>query len=130
MSVTAQIPFEIFSEGVLLPSQYNDLARSGLAGSAGEYRLLWAVLEDAVNTYLVNRECSTRNQRREFEEVCHWLHATRKHPRGLFTFASICEVFDIDADLLLKALESLPTHDSPIRRRVVMGTLKLQPLAA
>jgi hypothetical protein len=129
MSASAHISFETFSEGVLLPSQYNDLARSGRSVSAGEYRLLWAVLEDAIGTYLTNRDCSTRNQRREFEEVCHWLHSTRKHPRGLFTFASICEVFDLDADLLLKALES-PSDSWPIRRRVVMGAQKLQHLAA
>ena len=130
MSASPHISFEIFSDGVLLPSQYNDLARSGRSVSAGEYRLLWAVLEDAISTYLANRDCSTRNQRREFEEVCNWLHATQNPLQDLFTFASICEVFDIEADLLLKALESLSNDDSPIQRRVVMGTPKLHNLAA
>lgn len=130
MSAPAHISFEVFSDGVLLPSQYNDLARSGRSISAGEYRLLWAVLEDAISTYLANRDCSTRNQRREFEEVCNWLHATQNPLQGLFTFASICEVFDLDADLLLRALESLPSDGWPIRHRVDAGARKLQHLAA
>jgi hypothetical protein len=130
MSAAVHISIEAFSEGVFLPVQYNDLARPGPSVMTGEYRLLWAVLEDAIHSYLANRNPSTRNQQREFEEVWRWLHLRRQQPRDLFTFENLCEVFDLDADLLLKALETLPHGDWLLRYRAVAGPRKLQRLAA
>ena len=54
---------------LVVPSQYNDLARRHSPLNQGEYRLLWAVLEQAIRAYRANRRCSNPIQRQTFEEV-------------------------------------------------------------
>lgn len=67
MDVTADLSLENLSDSIL-PSQYNDLVRRRRSVLNGEYRLLWAVLEQAIRNCLANMECSTPNQRRAFDE--------------------------------------------------------------
>jgi len=131
MHTLANTLFEPSSDSVVLPSQYNDLIRRHSRGSGGEYRLLWAVLEDAIKSYLSNRGCSTRNQRRAFEEANTWLHSAQGQPRGLFAFESICELLEIDAKLLLKGLdESVQSGKGPTLHRADARGRKAQRLAA
>ena len=95
------------STGSIIPSQYNDLVRRRLAGFEGERRLLWAVLQDAIDNYLANMRCATTKQRDEFEEVCGWFRPPQDQPGNLFSFKTICDLLEIDARLMLKGIESI-----------------------
>jgi hypothetical protein len=68
-----------FSDSNLLPSQYNDVIRRPSSVAAGEYRLLWGVLEDALRLYMGNMDCSTPRRRLQFEEVREWFQAEDKN---------------------------------------------------
>jgi len=100
----------------LLPSQYNDLIRRRASNAGGEYRLFWAVLEDAIRTYLSNVQCSSLRQRKAFEEVHEWFFAGRGAGDGLFGFHSVCDALAIEAEVLLLALNKLQLRDLPMRR--------------
>lgn len=113
----------------ILPSQYNDLIRRRSAGLEGEYRLLWAVLEEAIRSYLANMDCSTPNQSRAFGEVNSWLRPAKDKLPGLFSFQTICDLLDINSGLLLRGLESIRVSDLPRRRRGAR-TVRLGRLAA
>jgi hypothetical protein len=119
MNTVAAPTFEDFTGSLLLPSQYNDLVRRRSVVLDGEYRLLWAVLNDAIWSYLANMDCSTRNRRLAFEEVRGWLRPHGK-ARGLFAFQTICDLLGIDSGRLLHALESIPLGDLPTRRHRIV----------
>ena len=107
--------YEEFSSAVL-PSQYNDLIRRRSLNSGGEYRLLWAVLEDAIRLYLSSVKRVNPTQCRTFEEVHEWFFAGRRPGDGLFGFYSICDGLGICADELLLSLGKLQIRDLPMRR--------------
>ncbi len=100
----------------VLPSQYNDLIRRRKSGFDGEYRLMWAVLEDAIRAYLVNAKCSTQKQRAAFDEVCGWFFPVSTAAQGLFGFNTICDTLGIDSRQLLQGLTKLRVKDLPMRR--------------
>jgi|SRR5215472_8729533 len=100
------------STGSILPSQYNDLVRRRSPGFEGERRLLWAVLEDAIDTYLANMRCATAKQRDEFEEVCGWFRPPEDQRGRLFSFETICDLLEIDARLLLKDIEAIRARET------------------
>ena len=102
--------------GAVLPSQYNDLIRRRSSRAGGEYRLLWAVLEDAMRTYLSNVKCANASQRKAFDEVHEWFFAGRRTGDGLFGFHSVCDALGIGADELLRSLNKLQIRDLPMRR--------------
>jgi len=106
---------EEFSSAVL-PSQYNDLIRRRPSNAGGEYRLLWAVLEDAMRTYLSNVKCANSRQRNAFNEVHEWFFAERRIGDGLFGFHSICDALEIGSTELLRSLNKLQVRDLPMRR--------------
>jgi hypothetical protein len=91
--------------GSILPFQYNDLIRHRSSVSDGEYRLLWAVQEDAIRTYVANRTCSNPIQRQRFEEVRSWFESPQDTARGLFGLQSICDLLELDSGRLLKGLK-------------------------
>ena len=101
---------------LVLPSQYNDLVRRGSRLKYGEYRLLSAVLEDAIRTYRANRKCSNRVQRQRFQEVCGWFEPSEAQPRSALSFQTICEFLEVDPRQLLKKLKSLDRKEFPRRR--------------
>jgi hypothetical protein len=97
----------------LMPQQYYDLiSRRRIID--GERRLMFAVFEDAVRTYVMCMSSKTPARRREFEEVRGWMELRGYH--SLFSFDSLCELFEVDADLLRRQLKSLRTTDLPRRR--------------
>ena len=87
----------------LLPVQYNELVRQPSA-LAGEHKLRFAVLEDAVDCYLKHMNAKRRWQRMLFYEVQNWMNA--KNRVGLFSYQTLCESLGIDAKALRTALES------------------------
>jgi hypothetical protein len=101
------------SVSTILPSQCDDLVRRRSGGFAGERRLLWAVLEDAIDAYLSNMRCATARQRGEFDDVCAWFRPPQNQPDRLFSFESICDVLEIDGRKLLRRIESIRERETP-----------------
>jgi hypothetical protein len=87
----------------LLPVQYNEIMRRRSA-LQGEHKLMFAVLEDAVECYLKHMNAKSRKQRLLFYEAQHWMNA--KNRVGLFSYQTLCESLGIDAKTLRTALES------------------------
>jgi hypothetical protein len=100
------------SVSTILPSQYNDLIRRRTAGFEGERRLLWAVLEDAMETYFANMRGTTAKQCNEFEEVYEWFRPLVRERGQLFSFQTICDMLEIDAALLIKGMEAIRKRES------------------
>jgi len=85
----------------LLPVQYNELIRRRSA-LEGEQKLMFAVLEDAVECYLKHMNAKSRSRRLLFCEVQIWINA--KNKVGLFSYQTLCESLGIDAKALRTAL--------------------------
>jgi hypothetical protein len=75
-----------------------------------------AVLEDAIRAYITNLTRKTRRQRNRFEEVNAWIEA--RDDKGPFSFATICETFDINPDQLRQRLKEAPPTSIPRRGAV------------
>ena len=87
---------------ILLPQQHNELQRR-CHELPGELRLMFAVLEDAIVCYLRYMNAKSRQRRRFFYEVQHWMNS--RYCKGLFAFETLCEVLGIDGDKLSSMLE-------------------------
>jgi hypothetical protein len=120
---------EDFNDSIL-PSQYNDLVRRRAPLNDGEYRLLWAVLEDAIRSYLANRKWSNPIQRMKFEEVRSWFEPSQAEPRSGLSFQTICDLLGIDRGQLLKGLKSLNGGEFPRRRHRLTRNARPRTLAA
>ena len=68
----------------------------------GERRLMLAVLRDAVDCYHRGRRTREPATRLLFDETRAWVESTDR--RATFSFESICDVLDIDADYLRRRL--------------------------
>jgi hypothetical protein len=109
----------------ILPAQYFGNAK-GRKLLEGEYRLLLAVLEQAVRSYLASMKGRTGQQRLDFEELRRWFYAPRSTaPQGLFAFESICDLLGIDADMLRRRLGSISIRDLPTHRQRIRHSLAL-----
>jgi len=102
--------------GCILPSQFADLNRRRPA-MEGEYRLLFAVLEDAVGRYLTNMKCETEAQRKIFKETARWFRKGSNASRDLFAFESVCAFLGIDPDRLRKGLALMQPRETPLRKQ-------------
>lgn len=92
-----------FEPDTLLPVQYNEIMRRRSV-LEGERKLMYAVLEDAVECYLKHMNAKSRRRRLLFYEVQNWMNA--KNRFGLFSYQTLCEMLGIDAKALRAALES------------------------
>jgi hypothetical protein len=88
----------IFNGVGILPVQFGESRRRKLP-SEGERKLLFAVLEDAIRTYLRHRDAgpSGRNNE-EFLEAVEWLSVD--DDSSPFTFINVCDALEIDPDCL------------------------------
>lgn len=102
--------------GDLLPQQYYDII-AGRSRPDGVRDLMAAVLEDAIRAYVTNLMGRTTKQRRRFEEVEAWLET--RGDKAPFSFETICETFDIDADELRRRLKTTPPAKLSRYRRMV-----------
>ena len=94
----------------LLPIQYYERVAGGRTTS-GEFKLFFAILEDALRCYVRTKNCRTGARRAEFLDARTWFHT-----RGMmhvFSFESICSFLGIDAGWLRSRLESLGPDDLP-----------------
>ncbi|HEY3304550.1 MAG TPA: hypothetical protein VGL70_13550 [Candidatus Binatia bacterium] len=96
--------FGLFGPDALLPVQYFDLLRRKTPIEP-EIRLMWAVLEDAVECYRRHVGDAKGKPNGEFEEVDSWIF----DPDGdwLFSFENICATLGIDAEYLRSGLLGL-----------------------
>lgn len=107
----------------ILPAQYFDKSKRRKV-LEGEYRLLVAVLEEAIRSYLASMSRRTSYQRLLFEELRDWFYASRSATlQNLFAFESICELLGINAETLRTRLNSISIRDLPTRNRLVRHSL-------
>jgi len=97
----------------ILPSQYYDRVVGGRAPS-GEFKLFFAILEDALRCYVRAKDCRSAIKRAEFRDAQVWFH-TRGEPH-LFSFESICSFLAIDPGWLRERLKSLTPTDFPMKQ--------------
>lgn len=99
-----------FEGGALLPEQYYDLNRKS-PHSDGAYRLAFAVLADAVATYLKYKDSKNRKARILFDEVRYWMKSPSR--QGIYAYLNLCDTLGIDGRELLHALERRirPAHE-------------------
>jgi hypothetical protein len=74
---------------------------------SGEFRLMWAVLEDGLDCYLRYVNHPSPRMQEMFREAQEWIESDDEE--WLFSFISICQAFQIEPDYLRNGL----------RRRVV-----------
>ena len=92
---------------ILLPVQYNELTRRRSA-LEGEQKLLFAVLEDALECYLRHINAKSRSRRLLLCEVDIWM--TAKDRVGLFSYQTLCESLGIDAKALRAGLVAVASR--------------------
>jgi len=85
-------------------TQYRDLVRRRTLLD-GEQRLLWAILEDGIKTYLTNKGCATRSQRAKFAKARSWFEPSQAEPQGPFSYETVCDSLSIGSGRLLKGLK-------------------------
>src|ERR1700751_210720 len=117
MSIEANGSVDDFG-GALMPGQYYQLGkrRSPLHG---EFRLLYAVLEDAIRCYVSTRHARSRVQRVRFLEVRNWFGPRPEwapQPIRLFPFEPLCEAVGIEPEAVRRCLDSLDMESVPTRR--------------
>ena len=114
-------PMGTLDEGtVLLPVQYFDRQAARLRP---EMRLMLAVLEDAVATFMRYRHARVARQRRAFREVGEWIDSD--DAVSPFAFVRICDAVGLDVGYLRRGLarialtrrlESTPSSSVSFRR--------------
>lgn len=67
-----------------------------------ECRLLWAVLENAVDTYMKYATATNRRGKRLFREAEEWIW--RDDPTWLCSFVSICNILGVEPEYLRRGL--------------------------
>ena len=80
----------------------------------GEARLLFAVLEDAIRCIVQFESSPDPEKRREIREALRWINVRGDH--DLFSFDSICEVFEIEPESLRRQLNSMSNPDLGTKR--------------
>lgn len=94
-------PTTLLSDLLVHPDQFVS-PRYGTLHHTGEYRLLVAVLQDAVIDWFRYRNANHPRGRRLFEEVSSWFTTTDQV--SLFSFENICAHLGIDPNYLRRGL--------------------------
>jgi hypothetical protein len=102
VSVGALIqPVSLFEPDALLPIQYLDTIRR-IVPIEPEKRLMWAVLEDAVEAYQSSFLDRRMKSAESFNEEEKWI--LENNHRWLFSFNNICDILGFNADYLRAGL--------------------------
>ncbi len=91
----------IFEPEVMLPRQYNEAFRRKHVLEA-EKALMFAVLEDAVESYRRYFKSSSKSGQNRFREAEEWID--RHDKLWLFSFDNVCEALDIDPEYMRRGL--------------------------
>lgn len=79
---------------------------------SGEFRLLWAVLEDGIACYLRYGDHPSSAMRKLFQEARDWIEA--KEGEDLCSFSGICEAFQLEPNYLRRRLREIREHQTRI----------------
>lgn len=96
----------------LLPSQF--WSAHGTASAQPEKRLLAAVLEEAISILLSGSRMRSAEQVQEANDAAAWFASDDRS--GAFSFASICDVFGLDANSVREALARMRDGESTFVR--------------
>jgi hypothetical protein len=102
----------------MLPAQF--FARRTPARVEGEVRLLIAVLEDAINTYLRRLTPRNKREREELAEVEAWFKTGGNG--GLFAFENVCDVLGLEVSRVREWIRSLRSGGGPARARMAANS--------
>jgi hypothetical protein len=99
--------YELFEPDAIVPSQFFATQRRQAQSKRGEYRLLVALLEDAINCFQGNARAANMSKQRLFEEAQGWIMGgdgdavtqAEDQVRG-FSFEYVCAVLGLDAAYL------------------------------
>jgi hypothetical protein len=97
----------------LLPVQYYERMGCGRSPS-GEFKLFFAILEDALRCYVRAKNCRTGSKRAEFVDARKWFRT--RGTRSVFSFESVCGCLGIDPDWLRARLEAMAPSDLPLKQ--------------
>jgi len=92
---------ESISLAELIPVQYSDPVAVRIQ-SSGEYRLLWAILEDSIDCYFRYADLPSITAQEQFREAEAWIESSEEE--WLCSFNSICRHFQIDPGYLRRGL--------------------------
>jgi hypothetical protein len=110
---------------IILPSQY--YGSVGSARRSGEQRLMLAVLVDAINVLQSWKGNGSVRKRQNFAEAAQWVNTRgTRHP---FSFDSVCQVLEIDSELLRSRLRGLTVRPANSVGRPTIGRLRLKELS-
>lgn len=115
-----QEPHRSWSVERLLPEQFFVPAWESAVVWTGERRLLGAVLQEAVHTFLTYRDARTARGQRLFRETQEWFWS--EDCDWLYAFESICLHLQLDPDYIRRGLQrwqrpvvSLPRPARPVQ---------------
>jgi hypothetical protein len=91
----------LLAPDIVTPTQFSGLFTSAAALS-GEHRLLAAVLQDGIETFQKFAFSSDPNGRALFSEALRWVSDPARD--DLFSYGTICDSLDINAENLKKGL--------------------------
>jgi hypothetical protein len=111
----------IFEPDVLLPSQHADRT-GGRRAFEGEYRLMVAILEDAIDVYRKQAVARDTRKRHMFEDAEAWIED--RDASWIFSFENICAVLDLDPSYIRRGL-----HEWKRRARAAAGVAQVVHLA-
>ncbi|MEA2627111.1 MAG: hypothetical protein QOD06_3156 [Candidatus Binatota bacterium] len=102
----------LLPEGTILPAQ---VARRSRHLASGSFRLMTAVLEDAVGCFCHAVDGARRA--RDWEEAASWIYSEdRSWP---FSFLQVCEALDLDATWVRKRIAASRERERPAGERSV-----------
>jgi hypothetical protein len=105
-------------EFAVLPEQLIAPTRGRLDGVR---MLMAAVLGDGIETFLTSHPTAGKNRRRLYDETAAWLFSDdRTWP---FSFMSLCDALEIDAQSVRELVLRLRSERSPLRRYPFKGHL-------
>lgn len=99
----------VFGDEIIVPCQFFSHVNDSPLFWTGERRLLFAVLQDAVNSFLRYRNDQTARGKRLFREEQEWLWSTDRD--SLCTFENICAHLDLEPDVLRRGLARFLTAE-------------------
>ena len=114
-----QEPHRSWSAERLLPQQLFVPALESAAVWTGERRLLLAVLQEAVHTFLTYRDAGTQRRQRLFHEVQAWFWSVQSD--WLYAFESICLHLHLDPDYIRLGLQRWQYPIGSLPARCVWG---------
>ena len=114
----------LFEPDTIAPSQFFATLRRQAPTKQGEYRLLVALLEDAINCFQGNAHAADKVKQRLFDEAHGWITGEDGDTVGQaedqapgFSFEYVCGILGFDAAYIRSGLQRRRARNSPTARR-------------